>query len=86
MRSNLLTTIVLVLCITSTSYAGWGHNALVRASGIRPHHVGTHEGVGMSTHSYSDAVRNACYWGKRIPISIQYSKHGNQYYAVVRYR
>lgn len=86
MRFNLLATIVLVLCIASTSYAGWPHNAIVRASGIRPHHIGTHEGVGMSTRSYSDAVHNACYWGKRTPVSIQYSKRGNMYYAVVRYK
>lgn len=85
MRSNLLAIVVLIL-LTSTSYAGWGHNALVRASGIRPKQVGTHEGVGMSTRSFGDAVRNACYWGKRTPVSIQYNKVGNKFYAVVRYR
>jgi hypothetical protein len=63
-----------------------GHQRLVRASGITPRQVGTHEGVGMSTRSYTDARNNACFWGKRTPVSIQYSKQGNRYYAVVRYR
>lgn len=66
--------------------SGIGHNALVAQSGITPRQVGTHEGVGMSTRSYIDARNNACYWGKRTPVSIQYSKKGNRYYAVVRYR
>lgn len=63
-----------------------GHKALVAQSGIRPHQIGTHEGVGMSTRGYAAAVQNACYWGQRQPVSIQYSRQGNRYYAVVRYR
>ena len=62
-----------------------GHNGMVRQSGITPHQVGSHEGVGMSSRSYEDAVRNACYWGKRTPVSIQYNQRGGMYYAVVRY-
>ena len=78
--------ILIVLCVVTPSFGAWGHNAMVRASGIRPKQVGTHEGVGMSTRSFSDAVRNACYWGQRTPVSIQYNRVGNKYYAVVRYR
>lgn len=63
-----------------------GHNGMVAASGIRPNQVGTHEGVGMSKRSYEDARNNACYWGKRRAISVQYSKRGNMFYAVVRYQ
>lgn len=72
-------------CLSSPVMAG-GHQRLVRQSGITPRQVGTHEGVGMSTRSYADAVQHACYWGKRVPVSIQYSKQGNRYYAVVRYQ
>jgi len=78
--------LVLVLLCATTSFGGWGHNAMVRASGIRPKQVGTHEGVGMSTRGYTAARNNACYWGKRQALSVQYSKVGNRYYAVVRYR
>lgn len=85
MRSNLLAIVVLCLLV-STSHAGWPHNRMVRASGISPKQVGTHEGVGMSTSSFADARNNACYWGQRTPVSIQYNKVGNKYYAVVRYR
>ncbi len=80
--------LVAMLCVTLTEccHAGWGHNRLVRESGITPRQVGTAEGVGMSTRSYADAVQNACYWGKRVPVSIQYSYRNGRYYAVVRYR
>ena len=63
-----------------------GHNALVAQSGISPRQVGSYEGVGMSTRGYEAAKQNACYWGQRTPVSIQYSKRGDKYYAVVRYR
>lgn len=63
-----------------------GHQRLVAQSGIKPRQVGTHEGVGMSTRSAEDAIRNACYWGKRQHVSIQTSYRNGRYYAVVRYR
>lgn len=63
-----------------------GHQAMVAQSGITPKQVGSYEGVGMSTQGYEAAKRNACYWGQRTPVSIQYSKQGNRYYAVVRYK
>lgn len=75
----------LVLMVPQCCEAG-GHQRLVRASGITPRQVGTHEGVGMSTRSYADAVQHACYWGQRVPVSIQYSYRNGRYYAVVRYR
>ncbi len=76
---------LLCLVMTECCHAG-GHQRLVRASGITPRQVGTAEGVGMSSRSYADAVQNACYWGKRVPVSIQYSYRNGRYYAVVRYR
>lgn len=63
-----------------------GHNAMVAQSGITPNKVGRYEGVGMSTRGYDAAKRAACYWGQKTPVSIQYSKQGSRYYAVVRYR
>lgn len=77
--------LLLCICLSSPVMAG-GHQRLVRQSGIIPRQVGTHEGVGMSTRGYEAAKRNACYWGQRTPVSIQYSKRGPYYYAVVRYR
>lgn len=67
---------------------GWfrnSHAGLVAQSGITPNRVGSHEGVGMSSVSYEDARNNACFWGKRQHVSVQYSKRGNMFYAVVRY-
>ena len=86
--------LVLVLILTSLvapaeargPFARMGHAGMVAASGIRPHQVGSYEGVGRSTAGYAAAARASCYWGQRTPVSIQYSKRGNMYYAVVRYR
>lgn len=87
---SLVLVVVLVVIANSAMAVGplrrAGHNALVAQSGIRPAQVGTHEGVGMSTRGYAAAVQNACYWGQRQPVSIQYSKQGSRYYALVRYR
>lgn len=80
-----LTVVTILIALASASY-GAGHRAMVRASGIRPLQVGTHEGVGMSSRSFEAARNNACYWGQRVPLSVQYSKRGGLYYAVVRYR
>lgn len=76
---------IMLLAMSDCCRAG-GHQRLVHASGITPRQVGSAEGVGMSTRGYEAAKRNACYWGKRTPVSIQYSKRGAYYYAVVRYR
>lgn len=87
---RLLLLVALVAAIPDCCLAG-PHQRLVRQSGITPRKVGTHEGVGMSTRSHIDARNNACYWGQRTPVSVQYStrysKRGQPlYYAVVRYR
>lgn len=86
LRFFLLAVVLLSVSDCCQAAGRGGHQRLVAQSGIRPRQVGTHEGVGMSTRSYIDARNNACYWGKRTPVSIQYSKQGNRYYAVVRYR
>lgn len=83
--------IALCLLLCSPSFAAgpfrrMGHNAMVAASGIRPNQVGRYEGVGMSTRGFIEARNNACYWGQKTPVSVQYNKVGNRYYAVVRYR
>jgi len=87
-KDRIICFMVLVFCgFANSAQAGrWSHNALVRESGIRPRQVGSYEGVGMSTRGYEAAKQNACYWGKRVPVSIQYSKRGPYYYAVVRYQ
>jgi hypothetical protein len=89
MKPFLLAIAALFLFVPTQGQCGFfrriTHNGLVAASGIRPNQVGTHEGVGMSSR-YEDARNNACYWGKRTPVSIQYSRSGGLYYAVVRYR
>lgn len=77
---------VILLCQTAEARGRNGHAALVAQSGIRPKQVGTAEGVGMSTHSYIDARNHACYWGKKVPLSVQYSYRNGRYYAVVRYK
>lgn len=83
--------LLLELTLAPSVYGAGGvfsrlHRGMVAASGIRPNQVGTHEGVGMSSRSYEDARNNACYWGKRQALSVQYSKRGNLFYAVVRYQ
>lgn len=86
----LVLAIVIGCCAPAVEAAGplrrLGHNALVAQSGIKPRQVGSYEGVGMSTRGYEAARNNACYWGQRTPVSIQYNKVGNRYYAVVRYK
>lgn len=78
---------LIVLCLMPGGFCQAGaHERLVAQSGIKPRQVGRYEGVGMSTRSYIDARNRACYWGRKVPVSIQYSKRGNKYYAVVRYR
>jgi len=79
-----------LFCVVPCEAAGrWrssgGHSALVARSGIVPHSVGSHEGVGVSSVSFLDARNRACYWGKRTPVSVQYSQRGGLFYAVVRY-
>jgi len=62
------------------------HRGMVAQSGIRPYQGGMHEGVGMSSRGYAQARNNACFWGQREVLSVQYSKRGGMYYAVVRYK
>lgn len=77
--------IALVL-VSSTCFAAPGHRRMVRRTGITPKQVGQYEGVGRSTRSFDDAVSKACYAGQKVPVSIQYSKTGSWYNAVVRYQ
>jgi len=87
---TILAILVLLLCSQSVDAIGpfrrAAHNGLVAQSGIRPARVGSYEGVGMSTRSADAAIRAACYWGQRTPVSIQTSFRKGRYYAVVRYK
>ena len=47
---------------------------------------GGYEGVGFSTRSAEDAVRNCCYWGQRSPTAVGVSRGPNGWYATVLYR
>lgn len=80
-----LIAIIALLLLADSAIAG-GHQRLVAQSGIRPKQIGSAEGVGMSSRSREDAIRNCCFWGKRQPISIQTSYRNGLHYAVVRYR
>ena len=89
-RITLLAIVAFCLSVPTQADGGifrrMGHQGMVAQSGITPHRVGTHEGVGMSSRSYNDARNNACFWGQRQALTVQYSKRGGMYYAVVRYR
>jgi hypothetical protein len=81
--------LALVLCSSQAFGIGFRitHQGLVNQSGIRPAAVRhAAEGVGMSTRSEADAIRNCCFWGQRQPVSIQTNYLDGRYYAVVRYR
>lgn len=45
-----------------------------------------YEGVGFSSRSADEAIRNCCYWGKKTPIDIGVARGRNGWYACVRYR
>ena len=44
------------------------------------------EGVGYSSYSSDDALKNCCYWGKKTPIDIGVARGLKGWYACVRYR
>lgn len=45
-----------------------------------------YEGVGFSSRSADDAIKNCCYWGQKTPIEIGVARGRNGWYACVRYR
>ncbi len=47
---------------------------------------GRYEGVGFSSRSADDAIRNACYWGQKSPVGIGVARGANGWYATVLYR
>lgn len=44
-----------------------------------------YEGVGFSTRSADDAIRNCCYWGRRTPREIGVARGARGWFACVRY-
>jgi len=47
---------------------------------------GRYEGVGFSSRSADEAIRNACYWGQKSPVGIGVARGANGWYATVLYR
>lgn len=47
---------------------------------------GRYEGVGFSSRSPDEAIRNACYWGQKTPVGIGVARGSNGWYATVLYR
>ncbi len=47
---------------------------------------GGYEGVGFSTRSAEDAIRQSCYWGQRQPTGVGVARGANGWYATVLYR
>jgi hypothetical protein len=66
--------------------------ANLQASQGRMRHVGgsfgagRYEGVGFSTVSADDAIRQCCYWGQRTPVDIGVAKGSSGWFATVLYR
>lgn len=48
--------------------------------------AGRYEGIGFSSRSAQDAIKNCCYWGRRTPIAIATARGSRGYYAVVGYK
>ena len=75
----------------SVQAAGYSAQESAEASaraGRMAHRGGSYayEGVGYSTRSADDAIRNCCYWGKRTPVEIGVARGTNVWFACVRYR
>jgi hypothetical protein len=83
---------VLLFMTVSNGYAAGlsaQESAELQARRGRVGHMGgsyRYEGVGFSTSSADDAIRNCCYYGKRTPIEIGVARGSNGWYACVRYR
>jgi len=80
-----------LMCCSFASAAGLSaqESAELQARRGRVGHMGgayRYEGVGYSTASADDAIRNCCYYGKRTPIEIGVARGSNGWYACVRYR
>ena len=65
---------------------------IAASRGLRGQHVGgslgggRYEGVGWSTQSPDQAVRVACYWGRKTPIAIGVARGRDGWYSCVIYR
>ncbi len=46
----------------------------------------SYEGVGFSSSSPDEAIRNACYWGQRQPVQVGVQRGAGGWYATVQYR
>lgn len=82
---------VLGLLSTQAFAAGYSAQESAEASaraGKMAHRGGSYayEGVGYSSRSADDAIRNCCYWGRRTPVEIGVARGRNGWFACVRYR
>jgi hypothetical protein len=48
--------------------------------------AGRFEGVGFSSRSAEDAIRQCCFWGRRTPVDIGVQRGPGGWYAAVLYR
>lgn len=68
------------------------HKANVQAGNGVMRHIGgsfgagRFEGVGFSTVSADDAIRQCCYWGQRTPVDIGVARGQNGWFATVLYQ
>lgn len=74
--------------MSHTNTTAQGVANIQASKGILSHHGGNrgYEGVGFSTRSANEAIKNCCYWGQKTPteIGVAYGKNG--WYACVRYK
>ena len=89
MRFAAFAVFLLTCSIASAAGLSAQESAELQARRGRVGHMGgsyRYEGVGYSSSSADDAIRNCCYYGKRTPIEIGVARGSNGWYACVRYR
>lgn len=91
MRNFVITAIACIALATSVKAEGLSAQGSAEMSarmGRMAHRGGRYafEGVGFSTRSADDAIRNCCYWGKRTAVEIGVARGRSGWYACVRYR
>ena len=89
---GLVLCLVLVFPVVAQAEGLAQYKSRVQASQGRMRHIGgsfgggRYEGVGFSTRSADDAIRNCCYWGRKTPVDIGVVRGANGWYATVLYR
>lgn len=89
MRFAVIATVLLGCSFATADGLSAQESAEIQARRGRIGHMGgvyRFEGVGFSTASADDAIRNCCYYGKRTPIEIGVARGSRGWYACVRYQ